>query len=539
MRLGNGACRYFSVENYKITNRCSLQLVVYASMALCSCEVGPDYISPSTPENAGYSSKIPYSHDSKSLVPGDREQMFEQARDVPGQWWELFHSRQISAFVKEAIENHPDIAAAEFALRQAREVLAADETQFLPQFRPAYGANPRNAFSINPTSFSGPSNTYLYRFYTGTVSVGYSPDIYGRVRRTIESDQASVDYQKYQLEAAHLSLTANVVGAVIRDAQLAGEIALTNELIDICRKKLALAEKRFKLGAIDQGDVLGQQTFLAQTEATLPPLEKSRAQNRNALMSYLGRFPNQDTGESVSLDSLRLPAKLPLSLPSKLVRQRPDIMSAESRLHEASAAIGIATANMLPQITLAPNIGLYDFAFAGLYAFKGVLWGLGGQTSGSIFDGGGGFQQREAAISAYQQETEKYKSVVINAFKDVSNSLRAIESDAKLLRTQEISEKVAKDNFKIVEVQYNSGSKNLADLLSAGLSLFRARLDRLRAQSDRYSDTVALVTALGGGWWNRVDETPRTTPTLTDPIGSSPVAAAVRAQMGLGPDRPK
>ena len=245
--------------------------------------------------------------------------------------------------------------AAEAALRQARETAVADAGLFLPQASSNASVTRQQTSAAQYGGSTVPAQ--LYTLYNTSVSVSFTPDVFGKTMRTVEADLSVAERQRFQLEATYLALTANVVATAIADASYAAQIRVTRELVASYQTELDLLEKRFELGAVSQADVLSQRALLAQAQGMLPPLEKARAATRNQLMAYLGRFPDADKGEAIDLESLRLPRKLPLSLPSSLVRQRPDIRSAESQVHEASARIGVATANMLPQITLSATAG--------------------------------------------------------------------------------------------------------------------------------------------------------------------------------------
>ncbi|MDJ0447267.1 efflux transporter outer membrane subunit [Methylocystis sp. JR02] len=494
------------------------------------CAVGPDFVEPAAPEGAGYARKLSKSV-TDSQTPGGAGQRFELGRDVPGEWWKLFRSKQISALVEEAVQNHPNIASAEAALRQARETLEADAASFLPS---ATGTSGVTRQQLSPAQYgsSGSSSSFstLYTLFNSNVAVSFTPDVFGKTIRTVEGDAAAAEYQRYQLEATYLALTANVISAAISDASYAKQIKVTEGLVSDYRAQLDILQKRFDLGAVSLADVTSERTLLAQAEATLPPLQKARAQTRNQLMAYLGRFPNEDKGEAIDLENLHLPKDLPLSLPSKLVRQRPDILAAESQLHQASANIGVATANMLPQLTLSASGGSQALTAAQLFTPQTMAYSLGASVSGQLFDGGGLFHKREARVAAFEQATAQYQGTVLTAFQNVADALQAIKHDAATLRAQVAAEKAAAESFQIAQVQYRAGSTTYPTVINSEQSLLNARLNRVKAQAARFSDTVALLQALGGGWWNRNDETPAARAKPTDPISMSPIAAALRAQ---------
>lgn len=351
-------------------------------------------------------------------VTGGNSQGFETGRDIPGAWWALFRSRQLNAFVEEAIRNHPDVQAAQFALRYARENALAQQGSLFPQVSGSASAE-RDRTS---TSQSGvwPAQGSTYTLYNASVSVSYALDIWGGTRRQVEALQAQADYQGFKLEATYLALTANVVTAAITDASLRDQILATEEIIKAESDQLARIQRQFDIGAISKSDLLSQEATLAQAKATLAPLQKQLAQQRNQLMAYLGRLPSQDRGEHVRLADLRLPGRLPLSLPSTLVRQRPDIRQAEATLHQATATVGVGIANLLPQLTLSGSYGATSPER--LFSPETIVWSAASSVSQKIFDGGTLYHTKEADVAAFEQDLALYKSTVVTAFQNVADS---------------------------------------------------------------------------------------------------------------------
>ena len=491
--------------------------------SLAGCVVGPDFSSPIAPSVKGYTPQYLASTES-ARGPGGTSQHFRNGRDVSGAWWRLFHSKQIDAFVEEALANHPDLAAAQATLREAREITAADIGALFPS---AMTENSVTRQQVSGGQGGKSSKASIYTLYNTSVPVSFTPDIFGGRARGIEADRANAEYQRFELEATYLSLTSNVVSSAINDASYAAQIRVTQELIAAQRQQVSLLEKQFVLGAVSEADVLLQRALLAQTLATLPPLQKSRALNRNQLMAYLGRFPSDDRGETLALAALHLPRDLPLSLPSELVRQRPDIQAAESQLHQASANIGVATANMLPQLTLSASGGSAAGTFAKLFGAQTTAWSVAASIASPVFDAGSLYHSREAKIAVFDQAEAKYRSTVLLAFQNVADSLRAIEADAAMLRAEVEAEKVSSDSLRISQAQFKAGSTTYLSVLNAQQTLLIARTSRVKAQASRYGDTVALFQSLGGGWWNRIDETRQAQPKPAGLPALFPPAAAL------------
>jgi NodT family efflux transporter outer membrane factor (OMF) lipoprotein len=480
-----------------------------AAALLGGCMVGPDFKTPDAPAVAGYTAEPILKATSATAAAGGLSQSFANGRDIPGQWWTLFRSRQINALVEEAIRNHPDVQAAQFALRSARENVRSEQGSLFPQVS-ADGSATREQTSLASGGEAGPAT--LYNLYSASVSVSYTLDIFGGTQRQIESLRAQADYQRFQLEATYLALTANVVTAAITDASLRAQIAATQDIIKAETDQLTRIRGQFELGGVAQSDVLSQQSTLLATQATLPPLQKQLAQQRDQLMAYLGRLPNQDRGESVDLSALRLPRALPVSLPSALVRQRPDIRQAEATLHQATANVGVAIADMLPQVTLSGSYGSSALSADKLFSPQTIAWSVASSVSQKIFDGGALFHTKEADVATYQQDLGKYKSAVITAFQNVADSLRAVQSDADTLKADAASEKVALDSLTMAELQYKAGAVAYSTIITDQQTYQNAVISRVKAQATRFADTAALFQALGGGWWSRVDETPDAAP---------------------------
>jgi NodT family efflux transporter outer membrane factor (OMF) lipoprotein len=356
----------------------------------------------------------------------------------------------------------------------------------------------------------------VFNLYNASVNVSYTLDIFGGERRQLEGLLAQVDYQWFQLEAAYLALTANIVTAAVREASLRFQIQATREIIAALETQLDVVERRFELGAVSRSDVLAQRTTLAQFRATLPPLEKQLAQVRNQLSVYVGRFPSEAQLPEFALDHLELPRELPVSLPSALVRQRPDIRASEALFHQASAQIGVATANLYPQITLTGAFGSETTRFHDLFGSGTAVWSLAASLLQPIFHGGELTAKRRAAIAAYDQAAALYRESVLEAFQNVADALRALEVDARTLQAQADAAAVAHEALDLTSRQFQLGAVSYLSLLNAQQQDIQARITLVQAQAARYSDTAALFQALGGGWWNRTPQASRTSDKKTD-----------------------
>ena len=475
-------------------------------IALAGCTVGPDFKRPEVPANTDYSREKLTATAQADIDAGGAAQRLIAGMDIPGQWWTLFRSPTLNALVEEALRANPDVSAAQAALRQANELVYADQASLFP----SVNANASKTREKVSGVTAGLPESPILTVSSASLNVSYAPDVFGGTRRQIESTTAQAEYERFQLEATYLTLTANVVNTAISLASVRDQVAATETIIRLQSDQLDVLQAQRRLGAIGDSDVLTQQTALAQTRATLPPLQKQLAQTRNQLMAYLGRFPNQDRGEAFNLASLHLPEELPVSLPSAIVGQRPDVRSAQAQLHEASANIGVAVANQLPQFSITGSLGSTAASGTKLFSAGTGVWSLAGAIAQPIFDAGALEHRKRAAVAAYDESAARYRGTVITAFQDVANSLRALEADADALNQQVVAERSAQANLDLVQAQFKLGAVAYINLLNAQQSYQNTVLSRVKAQAARYSDTTALFQALGGGWWNRTDVDPAT-----------------------------
>lgn len=485
----------------KDSQRLPLMIVALVAGTLAGCAVGPDFRRPDPPAAASYTAESLPLETAAAPGVGGGTQRFVPGGDVPLRWWALFGSEALDRWIREALANNPTLGAAEATLRRAQELLRARSGELLPavdgslsasRLKPAGASLGQAGAQINP-----------FTLYNASVSVSYSLDLFGKTRRELEALRAQVDYQRFQREGAYLALTSNIVTAALQEASLRGQLNTTRDILATREEQLAILEKQFELGGIARTDVLAQRASLAQTRATVPPLEKRIAQTRHLLAVLAGRFPgNAPDLPEFDLETLRLPEELPVSLPSSLVRQRPDIRSAEEFLHAASATVGVATANLYPQITLSARYGTEAAQIGDLFRPGSAAWGIGASLLQPVFRGGELEAQRRAAIAGFDQAAALYRETVLQAFREVADVLRALEYDAMTLKAQAEAEAAAGETLAIAKRQVLLGATSYLSLLDAQRQYQQARILRVQAQASRYADTAALFQALGGGWWN-------------------------------------
>jgi NodT family efflux transporter outer membrane factor (OMF) lipoprotein len=477
-----------------------------ALVLLSGCAVGPDFTPPPAPPVSGYTPDTPPAG-TTSAADGQvgSAQKFVMGRDIPAEWWKVFHSKEIDALIVEALRANPSLKAAQAALWQAKENLYASAGALVPSVDGAASAT-RQQFS--PAEFGLTGAPEIFNLFQTTVNVSYTPDVFGGVRRQIEANAALAEYQRFELEATYLTLTANVVTAAIQEASLRGQIEATREILKAEDDQLAVVRNQFDAGAATRADVLQQESEVATTEATLPPLEKQLEQQRHVLLALIGHFPNEAGHDRLTLAMLRLPTSLPVSLPSQLVEQRPDIRAAQAQLHQTGAQIGVAIANRLPQLSLTAQYGNMALTPAELFTPGAVVWSIGAGVTQPLFRGFTLLHQERAAKAAYEMADAQYRNTVLTAFQNVADALRALQLDAATLKAQQHAVRVASDSFDLTRGQYRLGAITYVVLLNAQRSYQQARLALVTAQAARFADSAALFAALGGGWWNRADVQP-------------------------------
>jgi NodT family efflux transporter outer membrane factor (OMF) lipoprotein len=471
------------------------------AMLLAGCAVGPDFVRPDLPEAARYTvDPLPAQTASVSLAGGEA-QHFLANRDIPAEWWGLFHSPALDALVKDALHASPTLAAAEAALRQARELRKAGEGAFFPLVQGSFSASRnKTASQLSPNTASG---ALYYNQYTPQLSATYVPDVFGATRRTVEGLAAQEEAQRFELEAAYLTLTSALVAAAIGDAGLRDQIAATQAVIAAQRELLDILRRQRAIGQVGGADVAAQEALLAQAEATLPPLQNQLAQQDDLIAALAGRLPSERPAAKFDLAALQLPRDLPLSLPSRLVEQRPDIRVAEENLHAASAAIGAAIANMLPQIELSANLGTTALTIGSLFGPGTAAWTIAASATQTLFDAGTLLHKKRAAAAAFDEAAAEYKETVLTAFQNVADALEAIKADAEGLAAAARAENAAKASLDIARRQLALGAVAYPVVLNAQQTYQQAVLARVQAQTLRFADSAALFQALGGGWWNR------------------------------------
>ena len=464
------------------------------SAGLVACAVGPDFVSPSAPQNAAYlKNGLPKG----ALTADGKSQNLVSGTISDSRWWEMFKAASLNAIVDEALKQNASLQASDANLLQSQDLLRAGYGIFFPQVSARLGAS-RN--SIAPIESGLPNSGSIFNLSTASANVSYVLDVFGGERRQVEALRAQVDFQKYSTDAAYLILSANVVNTSIARAAYLEQIKSTEELIALEKDQLKVAQAQVTGGTAAYATVLSIQTLIAGNEASIAPLRQRVSQAEHLLAVLEGVDPSHVNLSDITLESLTVPSDIPVSLPSEIVRARPDILAAEAQMHVASADVGVATANMYPSISLNAGYGVANNSFASLSGPSQQFWTIGPSINIPIFAGGSLYYAKQAAIDAYQQTQASYRQTVLTAFSQVADCLTALEHDAQALQGQSDARRYAADALKLQQISYNAGLVDYLSVLVADVQYHQASIAYLQALAQRYQDTVALYVALGGGW---------------------------------------
>lgn len=495
--------------------------------ALTGCAAGPDFKRPAAPAANAYApvGLTPEATASAPVLAGE-SQRFNPAADIPFDWWTLFQSPQINSLIQRAFKANSSIESAQAALRQAQENVVAQQGFFYPTVAASYspsrnklagnngGSSPGTQGNGNvistmsnpagPPPYNAPA---YYNFHVAQLTVGYVPDVFGLNRRQVESAQTQVAAQKLQLEATYITLASNVVAAAVQEASIRAQLAAMERMVGINKENLDILRKQLSLGYVSGLEVAAQEASLAQAEQSLAPLQKQLEQTRDLIRALVDNSPNEDVGEKFELSSLHLPQELPLSMPSRIVEQRPDVRAAEEQLHFASAQAGVAIANRLPQFAVTGAIGGMADTPGWMFRTGGGFFNLAASVSQTIFDGGTLRAKSRAAEQALIQAGAQYRSTVTTALQNVADTLYTIQSDANALKAAAAAAQAAQTTLDLTRKQYQLGYVNYQTQLAAEQNYLQSAINLAQAQTNRLGDTVALYQALGGGWWNRPEVT--------------------------------
>ena len=499
---------------------------------LSGCALGPDFKRPLPPDAKSYSPQPMFTESISAPVMLGEQQTFNATIDIPFDWWTLFHSEQINALIDRALKHNPDIESSQAALRQAQEYANAQRGYFFPNIGLTYNPSRNKVAGNLSSSTPGPqangdiiqeaqSKPTYYNFHVAELNIGFVPDVFGLNRRQVESAEALVTLQTFQLEAAHITLASHVFAAAVQQAMLRMQIDTIEKIVSNNQEQLDILNNQFKHGYVSGIDVAAQESSLAVARQSLIPLQLQLQKNRNLLAALQGDLPNQEFSDAIDLSTFHLPQELPISLPSKLVEQRPDVRAAEAQLHYASAQTGVAIANQFPQFNITAAIGGMADTPNWMFKSGGNFFNVSANISQILFDGGILHAKSRAAQEALNQAGAQYRSTVITAVQNVADTLFTLQSDAEFIKAAAITEQAAENTLKINRKQYELGAISYQILLMAQQAYESSLIGLTQAQASRLIDTAALYQSLGGGWWNRqnnslvTDQSRATTETTT------------------------
>lgn len=471
------------------------------SLIVAGCTLGPNFQQPHSPKVKRYTTEALPSHTQSAHTPGGKTQFFVNGQDIPAEWWKVFHSKPLNQLIQSALEANPDLRAADAALRIAQETALSQRAIFYPRADSSLNVTRQEtAHTLTPIVAT---NAFYYSLYTPQLTISYVPDVFGLNRRLVEALEAEVETAIYQREAIFLTISSNLVMAVIQEASLRAQIKAIERTIAIAKRQLKMLREEHDLGEIGLEGVAAQEALLAQTKASLPPLQKQLAQQHHLIAVLCGHFPSDKLLPKFDLNSLTLPKNLPLSLPAFLVRQRPDIRAAEAQAHAASARVGVATAQRLPNIQLTALAGSAALAWTTLLTAHTNFWALTANITQPVFDAGLLLHRQRAAVADYQQACNQYRSVLLAAFQNVADTLKAIQFDATNLKAAKQAVEATQKSLSIAQQQWEAGAVGYLAVLAAEQAYQQSLVNLAQSQANRLIDTAALFQALGGGWWNR------------------------------------
>ena len=463
---------------------------------ISGCAVGPNFVRPAPPDTDRYTREL---QSEATVAANGQAQHFKPSDTLIADWWKLFESAELNATVNKAIANNPTLQASEASLASSQDHMRAGYGVFFPQIQAGVGASRQRSSSLQQGS---QTSGRIFNLVTLSSTISYAIDVFGGARRSVESLRAQADYQRYENVAAYLILSSNVVNTSIARAAYYEEICTTKQLIKLEKQQLRLTQAQVRAGTSPYVNVLSIESLIAANQALLAPLEQNLSQAEHLLATLEGEFPSKADLPEINLNKFSLPIDLPVSLPSDLVNQRPDILAAEAQMHVASAKIGVATALMFPSFSLNGTFGTSGTNFGNLTASSGKFWSIGPVATIPLFQGTTLWFGRKAAIDAYQQSRANYRQTVLSAFEQVADSLKALEHDAEALQAQVEAKHAAGEALKLLQANYHAGLVDYLAVLTADVQYHETSIAYLQAVAQRYQDTVALFVALGGGWWN-------------------------------------
>ncbi|HEX7381162.1 MAG TPA: efflux transporter outer membrane subunit [Nevskiaceae bacterium] len=492
-----------------------------AAVALAGCTVGPNFHPPAAPPQANYLATGPLTSTSAAAgAANGQAQRFVRGAELQRDWYRLYHNAALNHLIDEALAANPTRAAAEQRLAAARDAVRVMFGGRYPSLSGSAGASRQRLTGI-PLGLANPEFSNTFNLFDLQLTAAYNLDIFGELTRRIENQQALEAAAHARVLDTTATLVDNVVATALAEAAARTTLHGLREIIDQQRQTLALVKTQERLGTALQSAVLQAQTQLANTEALIPDLEQQISVARHRMAILTGLPPSDYHGPEFVLDDFALPQDLPLTLPARLVDQRPDVLMARDLLHAASAEVGVATAEQLPQLQITAGYGRDALKISTFNSPPAKQFNLGIGLLAPIFEGGSLRANKQRAVDNYNAAAEDYRATVLNAFDQVADAMRALQHDATRLAARHRARQAAEATAQLVLAQFRAGAADQLANRAAQVDLRRAEISYADARLARLVDTATLMRALGGGWWPKADEPPPeglTTTPLAQPI---------------------
>jgi NodT family efflux transporter outer membrane factor (OMF) lipoprotein len=463
-------------------------LPLLSALLVSACTVGPDFKAPQPPAISTYAAK--------GDAPAPDDQRVALGKQIQGDWWAGFQSAPLNDVVKLALAGNEDAEAAKERMAEAEEDVNAAEGALLPQVSlgTTAGYQKYGKALFGPLNFNIPP----FGYYSLGPTVAFPLDVFGGQKRTVEQRKALLEYQHFELDAAYQSLVAHVAAEALALASARAELDTLNAIITDDQRNVDLVQSAIDAGSGTRVQLVSAQTQLVEDRALLPDLKQNEVVARHALAVLVGKAPAEWSPPEFALGDFTLPAELPVSLPSELVRRRPDIQAAEAQLHAASAAIGVATANLYPNFNLTATVTQQALTPGALFNSISNAYSLAANLTAPIFNGGKLSAEKRAAIDNYKAMLALYRQTMIAAFSNVADRLQALANDADRVRAEEAAAQTAAESLDLARKSFQAGNSGILDVIDAERRNAQAQLSFTRAKSRRLMDTAELYLALGG-----------------------------------------
>jgi len=460
-------------------------IVAAMLMPLSACMVvGPDYVRPTVTTPDAYKENDGW----KVAQPKDDV--------IRGAWWEMFGDPQLNALVAQVSLSNQNLAAAEAQYREARALVQEARASYYPTATIGFGAN---RSSPSTTTGSGPASPRIaVSNYSLPLDVSWEIDVWGQIRRTVESNQANAQASAANLENARLSFQAALAQDYFQLRELDAQKQLLSATVTAFEKSLELTKDLFAQGVDSEVDIQQAETQLKTTEAQLINVGVQRAQLEHAIAVLIGKPASDFSIPAMPLAST--PPAIPVGVPSELLERRPDIAASERSVAAANAQIGVAEAAFYPTVTLNASLGLESSSLGKLFTAASRFWSVGASVSETVYDGGLRRAQTDFARAAYDATVATYRQTALSAFQGVEDNLAALRILEEEASVQNEAVKAAEKSVVLTMDQYKAGTVSYLNVITVQTIALTNETTAVQILGQRMTAAVLLVQALGGGW---------------------------------------